>query len=128
MPEPMPIAAMRTLEDAQVASAPNVGHDDGRGAEVVSVDATLLRAFKSADASTMHGMATKGTQDDPHWATVTLDGAGLTHDESGVRLALVCASVERMNQSAHGMHTIAFWQASSNAEHWSTVLARTKHV
>ena len=54
--------------------------------------------------------------------------ASRTHDESGVRLAVVCASVEGMNQSAHGVHTIAFWQASTNAEHWSTVLAHTNHV
>ena len=129
LPEPFCIKMMRQIEDQAVSgTGGNVGHDDGKGAEVRDVDATLLRAFTGCDATTMGGMATAGTKDDPHWATVTLDCAGLTHDESGVRLALVCASVERMNQSAHGVHTIAFWQASSNAEHWSTVLARTKHV
>ena len=36
--------------------------------------------------------------------------------------------VERMNQSTHAVHTISFWRASEHAEHWSTILARTKHV
>ena len=76
----------------------------------------------------MHGMASKGTLKDPHWVTITLDGAGLTHDDSGVRLALICASVERMNQSTHAVHTIAFWRATEHAEHWSTVIARTATV
>jgi hypothetical protein len=129
MPEPICIKLMRELEDAATTgSAQNVQHDDGRCAEVTSVDATALRALRSSEGSTMQGMATAGTLADPHWLTVTLDGAGLTHDDSGVRLALICASVERMNQSTHAVHTISFWRANEHAEHWSVVMARTKTV
>ena len=127
LPEPMCIKLMRQLQDEELKGK-NVDHADGRGAEVTDVDATVLRALTSCDKSKMQGMATQGTLADPHWITVTLDGAGLTHDDSGVRLALICASVERMNQSTHAVHTISFWRASEHAEHWSTILARTKHV
>ena len=129
MPEPMCIKLMRELEDAsRSGSAANTDHADGRCAEVTDVDATVLRALRSCDVSTMHGMATAGSLEDPHWVTITLDGAGLTHDDSGVRLALICASVEQMNQSSHAVHTISFWRANEHAEHWSTILARTKTV
>ena len=129
LPEPICIKMMRELSDAAASgNAANVDHADGRGAEVTDVDATCLRALGSCPNSGMAGMATAGSLDDPHWITVTLDGAGLTHDDSGVRLALILASVERMNQSTHGVHTISFWRAAEHAEHWSTIIARTKTV
>ena len=39
------------------------------------------------------GMATDGTKDDPHLMLLTGDGAGLTADDSGVRIAVVAGSV-----------------------------------
>ena len=93
LPEPMCIKLMRELQDEELKGK-NVDHADGRGAEVTDVDATVLRALTSCDASKMQGMATQGTLADPHWITVTLDGAGLTHDDSGVRLALICGADE----------------------------------
>lgn len=39
------------------------------------------------------GMATEGTKDDPHLMLLTGDGAGLTADDSGVRIAVVAGSV-----------------------------------
>ena len=120
-------------------------------------------------------LSTKGTEEDPHLVAFTFDGANLTDDDTGVRLAITVrereresnasaraqstwaaeylrahlasppsplsnayspqiASVERLNQSSHGVHTVAFWRVGSvkkeghSAESWHTFRGRTKHI
>ena len=124
MPEPIPIAEMREVE-AEHLQGRNQQHADGHGAEVSSIDATVLQAIAMAGDSTMGGVAASGTPEDPIILAITLDGAGLTDDKSGVRVALTVATVERLNQSTHGVHTIGMWEASEHAEHWKTIIART---
>ena len=63
------------------------------------MDHTFLRLVKTTPRSTTGGWATKGTKDDPHKIILSLDGAGLTEEDYGVRLVAVPGSVENMNQS-----------------------------
>ena len=129
VPSPFPVREMREYEDTLVRrTGGNVASDDGRAAEITDVDATLLRALSSAETSRMGGMATDGTAENPHIVIITGDGGQLTDDESGVRLALLAGSVERLNQSVHGVHTAAFWRASEHAESWHTIIGRTPVV
>ena len=68
------------LGDAQQrkldGDAGNVQHEDRRGAEAKSVDWCFIHALQSAENSSMGGMATLGTKEDPHWMMLTGDRVG----------------------------------------------------
>ena len=97
---PISCARMRELQVGVLDNeAGNEQSADGRCAQVRSVDHTFLRLVKTTPRSTTGGWATKGTKDDPHKIILSLDGAGLTEEDSGVRLVAVPGSVENMNQS-----------------------------
>lgn len=81
------------------------------------------RAQASRD-STNGGMATTGAREDPHKMYITMDGAGMG-ENSGVRVAVGCASTCKMNQSPHHVHTLAMYAARELAESWLTVKVRT---
>lgn len=71
----------------------NKQQEDCRGAEVTDVDWCFHQAIEAAQTSTAGGMATEGSKEDPHLMLLTGDGAGLTADDSGVRIAVVAGSV-----------------------------------
>ena len=73
-------------------------------------------------------MASKGTLDDPDWIVESMDGAGLTHVASGVRVVLFPGSVRKMNQSRHGVRNLAAYQETSHAEDHGTLMARCAHL
>ncbi len=124
MPEPFPIKEMRVHQEETVAGL-NSAHDDGRGAEVTDVDALLLELVRRVEEQKLAGgFATSGDEDDPHWIILTGDGAGLTDDESGVRVCMIPGTTERLNQSTHLVHNAALWRAASQAEAWGTVKLR----
>ena len=54
--------------------------------EVRDVEATIVKIIDSAEVSACGGWASKGTVDSPHWLIESMDGAGLTHTASGVRV------------------------------------------
>ena len=58
------------------------------GAEVSSVDHTIMEAIRHTEQNLAGGMQTKGTAEDPHWIVIQGDGAGLFADKSGVRIAV----------------------------------------
>eukprot|EP00966_Prymnesium_polylepis_P095493 2211973-Prymnesium_polylepis.1 len=57
-----------------------------------------------------------GTAEQPHVWVLTMDGAGLTSAESGVRLAMYPGSVQKMNQSVQIMNNLVSFRESHAAE------------
>ena len=71
-------------------------------------------------------MATTGEDlENAHWVMLTMDGAGLTHAESGVRVAMYLGSVELLNQSVLGIRNLTQYRESTGAEAYVTLRART---
>ena len=91
---------------------------------MTDVDWVIRQAIKAANTGVCGGMATSGTEVDPHWILLTGDGAGLTADDSGIRIAAVAGSVNKMNQSVHNVWNLVFYRANKHAEHHSTLVAR----
>ena len=128
MPEPFPIKEMQRVKHETVHSE-NISHSDGRGAECRDLDALLLRLVEQVQQMKLAGgFSTMGTEEDPHWIVLTGDGAGLTDDDSGVRIVALPGTTELLNQSTNLVHNLCMWRASSLAEHWDTVLLRMAHV
>ena len=88
-PDPFDTARMRQWEGSALKTGykdcplRNRQHDDLHGAEVTDVDWVLRQAIIEADRGVCGGMATSGTEIDPHWILITGDGANLTADDSG---------------------------------------------
>jgi hypothetical protein len=106
----------------------NIQDADHAGAQVRDVAAAMLGALDSAEGSTCGGMATAGTAADPHWVNLSMDGANVSRAKTGVRVVLYPGSVEKMNQSVHGIRNISEYQAVSAAEAYETLVARTAHL
>lgn len=131
--QPMPnifnLKEMRKWEATKLSGAAgNTQQADLRGAEAKSVDWCILAALEAARGSSMGHMATAGTEADPHWIMVTGDGAGLTEDDTGVRVGIFCGSVEKLNQSTHAVWNLVFYKASEHAESYETLSARCANV
>ena len=106
----------------------HVESEDRRGAQVRDLETTLLEVIDSAAESACGGMASKGTEGDEHWIIESMDGAGLTHVASGVRVVVYPGSVRRMNQSRNGVRNIATYQATTMAEDHGTLMARCAYI
>ena len=106
----------------------HVESEDRRGAQVRDLETALLEVIDSAEESACGGMASKGTEADPHWIMENMDGAGLTHAASGVRIVVFPGSVRKMNQSRHGVRNIAEYQATTMAEDHGTLMARCAYI
>jgi len=63
---------------------------------------TIRKAIDQTVDSTIGGLSAKGTKEDPIQIVVTYDGANLTEDDTGVRLALVVRAA--LNSFAVHMH------------------------
>lgn len=90
------------------------GHADKRGADVAGKPYALDRLIMSQldnDCARWEGMATKGTEDDPHVWLITGDGAGLSKAESGIRVGMFPGSTEMLNQSSMDVTTVLFYKA-----------------
>ena len=90
------------------------GHADKRGADVAGKPYALDRLIMSQldnDCARWEGMATKGTEDDPHVWLITGDGAGLSRAESGIRVGMFPGSTEMLNQSSMDVTTVLFYKA-----------------
>ena len=109
------LVAIREEEIDESGEDRHVESEDRLGAEVRDVEATIVKIIDSAEVSACGGWASKGTVDSPHWLIESMDGAGLTHTASGVRVVLFAGSVRKLNQSRHGVHNIASYQATSYA-------------
>ena len=120
-PEIFPTKKMRRITEGHLTGpdglSVHVQTDDHSGAMVRDVAAACLKAFDSAKGSSSGGMATAGTQGNPHWMILSMDGAGLTNSgKSGVRIVIFPGTVERMNQSMHGVRNLVEYAATSHAE------------
>lgn len=103
-------------------------HGDRRGADVAaapfSVDRALFNSIKATEQSRTGGMATSGAEGDEHIILLTGDGAGLSHAESGVRLAGVPGSTNMLNQSSLDIVNLLFYKEQLKAEDYMTWKAR----
>lgn len=75
-------------------------HADQRGADVSGKPYALDRVIMSQleqDGARYGGMATQGTEEDPHIWLITGDGAGLSRAEGGVRVGLFAGSTELLS-------------------------------
>lgn len=63
------------------------GHEDGGGADVSGkpggVDQAIWNGLQATGTDRTRGMATRGTEDDPHIVNISGDGAGLSDGKSG---------------------------------------------
>ena len=130
-----PIKAIGALMDAEVRSpdamAPeriNEQSEDRRAAVVRDIHGVVVDLIEKAAARVCGGMASDGSEANPHWICVTMDGAGLTHEDNGVRFALFPGSVKGMNQSTNCLRTIVFYRAAGAAEDYDTLWARAAHA
>ena len=137
VPAPLifPVKQVGRLIDAEVRAPDeamptrvNMQSEDHRGAVVRDLRATILELIEKVAPRYCGGMASDGSEAKPHWIAVTMDGAGLTHEDNGVRFALSPASVEDMNQSTHCLRTIVFYRAAGSAEDYDTLWARAQHA
>ena len=99
------------------------GHADKRGADVAGKPYALDRLIMSQldnDCARWEGMATKGTEDDPHVWLITGDGAGLSRAESGIRVGMFPGSTEMLNQSSMDVTTVLFYKARKSIRLWHT--------
>ena len=122
------LAAIREEETNESGEDRHVESEDRLGAEVRDVEATIVKIIDSAEVSACGGWASKGTADDPHWLMESMDGAGLSHAASGVRIVLFAGSVRKLNQSRHGVHNLAAYQATSYAEDHGVLMARCAFI
>ena len=122
------LVAIREEEIDESGEDRHVESEDRLGAEVRDVEATIVKIIDSAEVSACGGWASKGTVDSPHWLIESMDGAGLTHTASGVRVVLFAGSVRKLNQSRHGVHNIASYQATSYAEDHGVLMARCAFI
>ena len=132
-PQLFPTKQLRQLIEKQLhdtnGQSINVQSEDGSGAVVRDVPAALLRAIDTAAGSRAGGMATAGTDASPHWLIESMDGAGLTHSgKSGVRIVIFPGSVEKMNQSMHGVRNLVQYAATTHAESYDTLMAQAATV
>ena len=147
-PPIFPVGPMRALKDAELLSPipeedeeserdavlpmPDRVHAqqaDGKAAELRDVPGAILRVLDRARGGSCGGMATDGkTEATAHQLCVTMDGAGITHDENGVRVALFPGSVELMNQSSNQILDLVFYKAGGMAEDYYVLLARCASV
>jgi len=135
------VTAMRKLADAELLSPPAFNEEgelmrpmpdavnrqsaDHRAADLRDIPGALLRMLKAADTGKCGGMATSGlAAEDAHWIMLTMDGAGLTHAENGVRVAMFPGSVQKMNQSSNTILDLVFYKAGGAAEDYYVLLAR----
>ena len=83
------LAAIREEECDASGQDRHVESEDRCGAQVRDLEKTLLEVIDSAEESACGGMASKGTEGDEHWIIESMDGAGLTHVASGVRVVVL---------------------------------------
>lgn len=94
--------------------------DDRKAAAVRDVAAAMLHKIDTAKDSSCGGLSKVNdgsSPDKPVWIMLSMDGAGLTNGpgESGVRLVFYLGSVERMNQSRHGITNLVTYKAAQAA-------------
>ena len=106
----------------------HVESEDRMGAEVRDVEATMLEVIDSANDSACGGMATAGTESNPHWIVNSMDGAGVTKVATGVRVVSFPGSVRKMNQSRHGVRNLVTYQETTMAEDHGTLMVRCAHI
>ena len=107
--------------------------DDRKAAAVRDVAAAMLHKIDTAKDSSCGGLSKVNdgsSPDKPVWIMLSMDGAGLTNGpgESGVRLVFYLGSVERMNQSRHGITNLVTYKAAQHAESYETLEARCSSV
>ena len=130
VPDLFPTELMRGLEQRVLAGAPvNEQHEDHRGAEVSDVSWWIEHAIVAAKTSKQGGLTTEGRSPaDRIWVIVTFDGAGLTDDDSCVRLAFSIASVRRLNQSPNCVYNLVAFRAKEHGEHILSIKVRFGRV
>ena len=74
------------------------------------------------------GMATLGTEGDPHLMCITGDGAGVSAKDSGVRVGHFPGSTNLLNQSSLDMVTWLFYRESCKAEDYTVLAGRLSGV
>ena len=128
-PEIFPIREMRALMDEQVRAPDAVAPDrvnvqlSRSAATVRDVKAALWAVIVRVDKGACGGWASDGSEENPHWIVLTMDGGSLMVNESGVRVVMFAGSVEGMNQSTSDIKNLTFWHAPGAAESYETLWA-----
>ena len=106
----------------------NIQSDDRKAAVVRDVRWLVAELITDTADRYCGGWASDGSVDKPHWVMLTMDGAGLTHEDNGVRFAMSPGSVQLMNQSTNCVKTFVFYRAAGAAEDYDTLNARCAHA
>ena len=127
--------ALRDINAAEAASEARSklvlrDHADRKGADICGQQYALDRAiFDSLSQTTRSGgMATKGTEEDPHLICVTGDGAGLSARDSGVRVGHFCGSTNMLAQSSSDFVNWLFYKEACKAEDYTILAGRLRNV
>lgn len=105
-------------------------HSDKRGADIsgerYSLDTAIFNGIEAAKTNRTGGMATKGTQDDPHIECMTGDGAGLSAAFTGVAVRSFNGSTNGLNQSSLDVINWLLYKESRKAEDYMTLKGRLR--
>ena len=86
----------------------------------------MMQSIKNTTRA--QGMATLGTEGDPHLLCLTGDGAGVSAKDSGVRVGHFPGSTNLLNQSSLDMVTWLFYRESCKAEDYTVLAGRLSGV
>ena len=132
-PELFNTKMLREMQMAELgvdSQSMHVQHDDAKGGSVRDVAAAVLRVLERAEKdSACGGMSTSGkSPETAHWLMLSMDGAGVSRAESGVRLVMYPGSVRKMNQSIFGITNLVQYKAASHAESYETLEERCAFI
>ena len=90
---------MERGDDGELQQRVHVQDADGAGACVRDVVAAIIAVIEAARSNSHVGISALGTPDDPIWIIISMDGAGLSRADSGVRVVVYPGSVEYLSTS-----------------------------
>ena len=134
----VPAPSLFALKDINAAEAASEArsklalndHEDRKGADICGKQYALDRAiFDSLSQTTRSlGMASQGTEKDPHMICVTGDGAGLSARDSGVRAGHFCGSTNMLAQSSSIFVNWLFYKEACKAEDYTILAGRLRNI
>jgi hypothetical protein len=79
----------------------NIQSEDRKAAVVRNVRGAVAELISDTADRYCGGWASDGSKGKPHWIMLTMDGAGLTHEDNGVRFAMYVARVRAAHEPVH---------------------------
>ena len=107
----------KEMLEAKIAELENAEGPERK--EKLIVDQAIWNLLERSKTDRTGGMATAGSEEDPHVVRITGDGAGLTRAKSGVRVGVFLGSTEYLNQSSNDVVDLVTYTVRAGARGWS---------